>query len=188
MPYEHSMSVRRLQRYAGREKNRLLGGETVSYRRYGVGTGFQGTPEQEFDQNKKESDRIFTFGVVGKWDLSSSECAKEFKAIIRQHGIEMAPNIIIGIEKGILLPAGKNNKGFWSPEFDWSKAKGIAVSENIEDRWRKLVGVLNIARADRRTVTMDAFNQYTTLWGGNKPFSSGIENQEMGEFTFTALE
>ena len=184
----HSMSVRSLRRYARRRKDILSGGETVSYRSYGVGTAFQGTKEEEYDQGKKESDRIFTFGVVGKWDLSSSECAAELKAFIRQHGLEMAPNIIIGIEKGMLLPAAKNERGAWSPEADWGKAQGIAVSDNIEDRWRKLVGILNLARADRRTVEIRAFNQYTSLWGGIRPFSSGIENQEIGEFTFTAFE
>ena len=185
---EHSMSVRRLQRYAQREKDILLGGETVTFRKYGAGTAIQGTQEENYNQNKNESDRIFTFGVVGKWELNSSECAKELLAFIRQHGIKMAPNIIIGIDKGILLPAEKDKKGCWSPELDWDKAEGIAVSESIEDRWRKLVGILNFARANRRTVSIDAFNQYTTLWGGIKPFSSGIENQEIGKFTFTSLE
>ena len=184
----HSMSVRKLQRYARRTKDSLLGGETVSYRSYGVGMALQGTKEEEYDQDKKESDRIFTFGVVGEWEISSSESAEEIRTFIKQNGGAMAPNIIIGIKKGILMPVRRSEKGLWSPEIEWSNADGIAVSQNIEDRWRKLVGTLNLTRATRRTVEVQAFNRYTSLWGGIKPFSSGIENQEIGEFTFTALE
>ena len=95
------------------------------------------------------------------------ECATELKAFIRQHGIEMAPNIIIGIEKGMLLAARKNENGSWSPEVNWCKAEGIAVSENIEDRWRKLVGILNLARVERRTVAIEAFNQIHNTMGWN---------------------
>lgn len=185
---EHSMSVRRLRQYAQRETNILTGEETVSFRSYGVGMALEGTKEEEYDQDKKESDRIFTFGVVGSWETSNSDSAEEIRTFIKQHGVEMAPNIIIGIKKGILIPARKDKKGKWSPEIDWSNAEGIAVSQNIEDRWRKLVGILNLARATRRTVSVQAFNRYTTLWGGTKPFSSGIENQEIGNFTFTELE
>ena len=72
--------------------------------------------------------------------------------------------------------------------FPRSKAEGIAICGTIEDRWRKLVGILNFARANRRTVPIDAFNEYTTRWGGISPFSSEIESKEIGEFTFAALE
>ena len=153
-----------------------------------MGMALEGTKEETYDQDKKESDRIFTFGVVGSWDISDSDSAEEMKTFIEQNGAEMAPNIIIGIQKGILVPARKNEQGRWSPEIDWNNAEGIAVNQNIEDRWRKLVGILNLARDTRRTVSVQAFNRYTTLWGGTKPFSSGIENQEVGDFTFTELE
>ena len=124
---EHSMSVRRLRRYVHRETN-LTEEETVSFRSYGVGMALQGTKEEEYDQDKKESDRIFTFGVVGEWEISSSESAEEIRTFIKQNGVDMAPNIIIGIKKGILMPARRNEKGLWSPEIGWSNAEGIAVS------------------------------------------------------------
>ena len=184
---EHSMSVKRLRRYARRRANILTEEETVSFRSYGVGMAMAGTKEEEYDQEKKESDRIFTFGVVGTWEISSTQSAEEVKSFIKQNGVEMAPNIIIGIRKGMLLPARRNEEGGWSPKLDWSNAEGIAVSQNIGDRWRKLVGILNLARTTRRTVEVESFNRYTTLWGGIKPFSSGIENQVIGDFTFTEL-
>ena len=50
---EHSMSVRRLRRYAQRGTSILTGEETVSFRSYGVGMALEGTKEEEYDQDKK---------------------------------------------------------------------------------------------------------------------------------------
>ena len=178
--------VRLHRRHAYREAN-LIGDDSVSFRGYGVGMALNGTREEEFDQERKESDRIFTFGIVGSWDVSDSDATEEIRAFIGQNGPEMAPNMIIGIEKGLLMPA-RLERAQWSPELDWTKAAGIAVSRSVEDRWRKLVGILNLERTNRRTVAVNAFARYTTLSGGIKPFSSGIETQSVGRFTITELD
>ncbi len=186
--FDHSKSIRRLRRYARPEQSVLTREETVCYRSFGVGATLQGTEQTSYDQGKRESDRIFTFGIVGKWDLSESACRDEFLAFVEQHGVEMAPNVIMGIDNGMLLPATRNENGSYSPETDWSKADAIAVSKTIDDRWRKLVGILNLVRSSRRTVAVEAYNRYTSLWGGIRPFTSGLEGQTIGKFEFFDLE
>ena len=183
---DHSMSVRKLRRYTHREAS-VIGDDSVSFRHYGVGMALSGTRQEEFDQTRKECDRVFTFGIVGAWDISDSDATEEMRAFMRQSGREMAPNMIIGIEKGLVLPA-QFERGQWSPVLDWSKAAGIAVSRSVDDRWRKLVGILNFERTNRRTVALNAFTRYTTLSGGIKPFSAGIETQTVGNFTIVELD
>ena len=113
---------------------------------------------------------------VGSWDVSDSDATEEIRAFIGQNGPEMAPNMIIGIEKGLLMPARLEPCTMVSRARLDQGRQGIAVSRSVEDRWRKLVGILNLERTNRRTVAVNAFARYTTLSGGIKPFSSGIEN------------
>lgn len=181
----HSMSVRRLRRHAVPTRGVLTKHETVCYRRFGTPTAFEGTKEESFDQDKKESDRIFTFGIVGRWEMQDSKCSAEFLALMRHLGNDMVPNMIVGIDKGMLLPARLSENSRWSPVLDWSDAHGVAVSDSIKDRWRKLVGILNMAAFQRRTVAVEAYRRYTDLFGGISPFSMGVDTRTLGSFHFT---
>lgn len=184
---EHSLSVKKLKRYAKRERDLLGEGETVSFRSYGSGMALSGTAEESYDQDNKETDRIFTFGIVGRWELSPASCNVELSKFIADNGREMAPNIIIGIDRGILLPVLRNDEGY-GPGTDWTRADAVASSMAMGDRWRKLVATLNYIRTRHRTVEVRAFNRYTTLSGGLRLLSSGIDEVEVGARDFEVLD
>lgn len=185
---EHSLSVKQLKRYAKPTKDLLGEAETVPFRSYGSGMALSGTVEESYDQDKNEADRVFTFGIVGRWELSSASCNEEVRHFIADHGREMAPNIIIGIDKGILLPVHRNDDQTYRPGLDWTQADAVASSMLMGDRWRKLVGTLNHIRTRHRTVEVDAFSRYTTRSGGLRLLSSGIGDIEVGATDFRVLD
>ena len=185
---EHSLSVKQLKRHAEKEKDLFDDVETVPFRGYGSGIALSGTAEESYDQDAKEADRIFTFGIVGRWELSPASCNEEVRDFIGCHGREMVPNVIIGIDKGILLPVQTNDDLNYGPMTDWTRADAVASSMLMGDRWRKLVGILNQTRTSRRTVKVEAFNRYTTLSGALRLLSSGIADIEVGATDFRVLD
>ena len=157
--FEKIESVRALRRHAVAEDNLLLGGATVPFRHFGAKTGFEGAPEESYDQDAKISDRIYGFGIGREFVMSPGAVLNRFVERAAAKGDVNTPDALFTANGPTILP--------WSVDADGSSsakqvvnAKGFAMVDLGEYALMKLIARLYGFFSSGRTVEIKAYSEY----------------------------
>jgi hypothetical protein len=104
-----SESVKRLRRRAERADNGF-GAMAVSFRPYCSVSSFAGSPSEDFDQDTKSLDQVYSFVLCQKFSASPETTLKNFVDQCRAVGSYHAPNMIVSLDEGGIYPYNSKSK------------------------------------------------------------------------------
>ena len=160
-----SASVKALRRHA-EASNDGLGPPAVSFRNYGSGTSFAGTPSEQFDQRRKSLDQIFTFVLCQRFAASAKTTLNNFAIECRAIGAPLAPNMVTSLEGGSIYPFNSRSGSITRSMMD---GDGAILSLDPYDGFAHLLKMLRLFVMSGRTVDRKHYERYFQPIGQNSP-------------------
>lgn len=165
--FEKIASVRRLRRYAIARESLLVTEPTVSFRGYGSIMGVEGTLEESYDQDAKDSDRVYGFGIGREFGMSPNASLNRFAERSASKGDVNTPDIVLTVTGPTILPWSDAADGPGSAK-QAVDAKGFAMLDLGEYALMRLIARLYGFFSSGRTVGTEAYNQYLRPRGNRK--------------------
>lgn len=102
--FEKIDSVKQLKRYSPHSLHGFSGKLTRNFRLYGSKMDYQGTKEEEFNQETNTFDQIYGFAICDHISSSDSTFIKNLKECMSKITSISWPNLFITLDKKILVP------------------------------------------------------------------------------------
>ena len=133
------------------------------YRVYGSKTGFQGTLEEDYCQNSKPLDQIFTFALAKSFRTKRKTYSKHFLSHIRnlkaEKNLHLSPNLIVTLDDEMLSPILLDKR---QPVISFQEATGVDCFNISINNFRFLIERIHFFCNKGRTVPVSAINRYFT--------------------------
>jgi len=158
-------SVKSLKRYSVQTRSGLSGDMTASYRNYGNITSWDGTKDEEYNQELKREDQIFGFAFCGKLGLKQETLADKYIDELKDYSDSSVPNLISILNHGLVLYMNQNLKSirYWPGD----DADSIYVTTKRFNNFQFLLARLTEVIRSHRTVEFSAFSRYTSPYTGD---------------------
>jgi len=157
-----SASVKTLRRHSIATDDGL-GPPAVSYRNYGNGTSFSAIPANQFDQDQKSLDQIFSFVLCERFAASPQMTLQNFSDECKKVGMPLGPNMIVSLADGGIYPFNSRSGSITRAMME---ADGAIFSENPIIGFAQLVKMLRLYAVSGRTVERDHYERYFLPIGG----------------------
>ena len=151
-------SVKSLRRTAVPSKSVLNGIETVAFRKYGSLGAFEGTKEEEFNQDTKRTDQIFCFAFCGELGVKPETLLDKYEELIDKYPNENLVNLISILNYGQVLYMNKelSQIRYWLGD----DTDSVYITSKRDNNFQFLINrLLEVVRSYRTTET-SAFSKY----------------------------
>ena len=157
-------SVKRLRRFSNEPPGmRLIYTLSVPYRCYGTTAPVthQNFGDMDYSQSDNSLDQIFGFALAGELKLKPQTFCEKFVDRARAMALNLTPNLIITLDKGILCPDTPSEK-YEEGEIKISlqNATGIYYVDKGDENFRFLLSMVYLVYNYGRTVPVSAFGRY----------------------------
>jgi hypothetical protein len=161
-----SKSVKALRRSAVASKNILTGAESVSFRNYGNGTSFDCTRAEQYDQEHKSLDQVFSFVLCQRLTSSPETTLNNFIDECRNTGVALALNMVTSLEDGSIFPYNAVTNSITRAMLDGNSA---IFSRNPVGGFAQLLSMLRLYVMSGRTVERKVYEKYFRPTGAPPP-------------------
>lgn len=159
--FSKTKSVKSLKRFSQPEYSPLQPGDCFSYRVYGSKAGFRGTPEEDYCQNSKPFDQIFTFALAKSFRTQRKTYCGHFLSHLRnlkaEKNLHLAPNLVVTLDDGVLSPILLDER---QPIISFQEATGVDCFNMSSSNFRFLIERIHFFCNEGRTVPVSAINRY----------------------------
>lgn len=159
--FSKTKSVKSLKRFSQPEYSPLQQRDCFSYRMYGSKTGFQGTPEEDYCQDSKPIDQIFTFALAKSFQTQRKTYCDHFLSHLRnlkaEKNLHLAPNLIVTLDNEMLSPILLDKRNC---VISFQEATGIGCFNMSSSNFRFLIERIHFFCNKGRTVPVSAINRY----------------------------
>lgn len=155
--FEKCVSVKRLRRHAVATKHAFGGWNSVSYRTYGNPTSWDCAISEQFDQDQKSLDQIYSFLLCQKFKTSPQAILSNFADGCRKVTPQLAPNIVVALENGTIYPFKTASNSITRSAMD---GDGAIFSPDAVDGFAQLVDILRVYSMSGRTVDRKHYHRY----------------------------
>jgi hypothetical protein len=159
------VSVKRLIRHAV-ATDEGLGAPAVSFRHYSNGNCFAGTPAEQFDQERKSLDQIYSFVLCQRFTKDAGKVLEDFAAECRNAGVPLAPNMITSLKDGTIYPFNSSSGSITRAMME---GDGAIFSRDPIGGFAQLVAMLRLYVVSGRTVDRRYFERYFRPAGAASP-------------------
>lgn len=143
-----------------------LCGKIVSFRHYCSQISMDGTVAEQFDQNSKSIDQIFSFILCEKFTTSAQTIMEEAAAGMQSGGATLLPNFIASLQDGFISPHISTKNSLTRSLMD---GDGLVYCPQPKDGFSQLLSLLRLYVSRGRTVERSHFERYFLPAGGIKP-------------------
>lgn len=157
-----SVSVKSLRRRAEASAD-LSDRPSVSYRTYGSPVEFVGTPEEQFDQDRKSLDQVCSFVLCQRLTASPKATLDNFVEESREVGPALAPNILVSLEDGSIHAFNSKSRSLARALMD---GDGAVFAHDPVAGFVQLVSLLRSYATSGRTVDRKHLETYFRPIGG----------------------
>jgi len=152
-------SVKVLKRYS-EVTHGALRSSYYSYRNFGSRTCFQGSAEEDFNQDLKITDQIYCFALCGDLDITTETLANNFESELTRIGFKNEVNLISILNHGIV---GYYNQETSAGNDQIKDAGAFYISKKREHNFEYLLSTLNRVINQSRTVDSKTYNRYISI-------------------------
>jgi len=160
-----SASVKTLRRHAVASDDGL-GELAVSFRHYGNGTSFAGTPAEQFDQDRKSLDQVYSFVLCQCFMARPQTTLDNFAQECRETGAPMMPNMVVSLENGGIYPFNSRSGSITRAMME---GDGAIFSQDPIGGFAQLMTLLRLYVMSGRTVERKHYERYFQPFGGGGP-------------------
>ena len=151
-----SASIRALRRHAV-ATDEGLGEHTVPYRFFGSGTSFVGTVAEQFDQDEKSLDQVFSFVLCQRFLASPRTTLDNFAQDCRTMGVASMPNMITSLRDGSIYAFNSQTSSITRAMAD---GDGVIFSQDPIGGFAQLLKMLRLYVMSGRTVDRQHYERY----------------------------
>lgn len=151
-----SASVKALRRRAEATQD-YIGPPSVSYRNYGNSTCFASTIENQFDQDAKSLDQIFSFVLCQRFTSSPNSTLENFGHEVRALGAAYVPNLVVSLGDGSIGPFNSESGSMTRAVME---GDSVIFSADPMDAFARLISLLRLYSISGRTVDRKHLERY----------------------------
>jgi hypothetical protein len=141
-------------------------GSLAGFRNFGMVSSFAATPNDEFNQNLKFQDQIYSFILCNSFTHSPDAVLDNLVEYQRLHGHECMPNIIISLNNGFIQGMQSNNENL---QFSLLTSDSFSFVPASDRCFAYLVNQLQQYVRIARTVPLEALDRYMTSLNATLP-------------------
>jgi hypothetical protein len=160
-----SVSIKALRRHAIATDDGL-GEHTVSYRIFGSSTSFVGTAAEQFDQDRRSLDQVFTFVLCQRFLASPQTTLDNFAQECRTSGAALVPNMITSLADGSIYPFNSRSGSITRA---MTEGDGAIFSQDAIGGFAQLLTMLRLYVMSGRTVDRKHYERYFRPVGASAP-------------------
>jgi len=159
--FAKTASVKELRRFAQATTDVIGLAPSVPFRNYGSSGSFSGTVEEQFDQDTKPLDQIFSFALARSLELQPATLCTKYAELAAHHGRTLSPNLIVTLKDNQVLtplrrpPAGDPAIGMSAHESD-----SVCCVTRPDGGFQFLLARIHTVYRRGRTVETAAFDRY----------------------------
>ena len=157
--FSKTKSVKSLKRFSQPEYSPLQQRDCFSYRVYGSKTEIGGT--QDYCQNSKPFDQIFTFALAKSFRTKRKTYSKHFLSHLRnlkaEKNLHLAPNLVVTLDDGVLSPILLDKR---QPVISFQEATSVDCFNISSNNFRFLIERIHFFCNEGRTVPVSTINRY----------------------------
>ncbi|HMN51079.1 MAG TPA: hypothetical protein PKB01_03340 [Xanthobacteraceae bacterium] len=153
----NAASVKCLKRRAIPEQSDLLQYETVAFRKFGASISMAGTKSEEFNQQAKASDQVFSFILCNEFGIKVESLLEKSCELWKAYPAAHTPNLIVSLKNGFFSPHESVTNKLVSSVMVGDQ---VVYSPDSEKAMGYLVHVLNDFIRAARTVEIKHFMNY----------------------------
>lgn len=157
-------SVKRLRRHVVTSDHGL--GTVVDYRFYGSTSAFAAVSSNQYDQDRKSLDQVFSFILCQRFAASEQTTLQNFVQEYRSVGLPLSPNMAVSLESGGIYPCN-----FSDSRLVRSATEGntLIYSDDSIGGFAQLVKSLRLYCLSGRTVHRVHYERYFLPIGSSTP-------------------
>ena len=131
------------------------------YRVYGSKTGFQGTPKEDYCQDSKPFDQIFTFALAKSFQTQRKTYCDHLLSHLRnlkaEKNLHLAPNLVVTLDDRVLFPILLDKLNYIT---SFQEVTGIGCFNMSSNNFRLLIERIHLFCNKGRIVPISAINRY----------------------------